>query len=113
MPSSSFVSQGAPIMQVRNITDSTFLGGESLNVLDLSQPSSPTAVALKTTTGAAFNLPTGVGSIFFTPVTATVGVADGAPVQGQNSQPAYVYDLAKGAIVPISLPNSTLSFITY
>jgi hypothetical protein len=113
MPSSSFISSGSPVVQVTNITDPIFLGGGSVGVLDLSQPSSPTAVALKTTAGMAFNFPSGTGGVEFRPLTSTIGVADGAAVQGQNSQPAYVYDLAKGVIVPISMSNSTLAFMTY
>jgi hypothetical protein len=113
MPSSSFISSAGPVVQVTNITDPIFLGGGSVDVLDLSQPSSPTAVALKTTAGMAFNFPSGTGGVDFRPLTSTIGVADGAAVKGQNSQPAYVYDLAKGVIVPISMSNSTLSFMTY
>jgi hypothetical protein len=112
-PSSSFITSAGPVLQVINITDPIFLGGGSVNLLDLSQPSSPTAVALKTTAGMAFSFPSGTGSVEFRPVSSTIGVADGAAVQGQNSQPAYVYDLAKGVIVPISMPNSALSFMTY
>jgi hypothetical protein len=111
--SSSFISSAGPVVQVTNITDPIFLGGGSVGVLDLSQPSSPTAVPLKTTAGMAFNFPSGTGNVEFRPLTSTIGVADGAAVQGRNSQPAYVYDLAKGVIVPISMSNSTLSFMTY
>jgi hypothetical protein len=113
MPSSAFISSAGPVVQVTNITAPIFLGGGSVGTLDLSQPSSPTAVALKTTAGTAFDFPSGTGSVDFRPLTSTIGVADGAAVKGQNSQPAYVYDLAKGVIVPISMPNSTLSFTTY
>jgi hypothetical protein len=111
-PSSSFISSAGPVIQVTNITDPFFLGGGSVSVLDLSQPSSPTPVALKTTAGMAFNFPSGTGHVSFNPVTSTIGVADGSAVKGQNLQPAWVYDLAKGVIVPISMPNSTFSFLT-
>src|SRR6202043_1584427 len=43
-PASSFISSAGPVIQVTNITDPFFLGGGSVSVLDLSQPSSPTPV---------------------------------------------------------------------
>ena len=112
MPSSSFVSNGAPIIQVRNITDSSGLGGGGVYFLDLSQPSSPAPVPLKTATGTAFNLPSGVESIFFIPVAPTIGVADGTAPPSGGTTGALVYDLAKGVVVPVSMPNSIFSFLT-
>ena len=112
MPSSSFVSNGAPIIQVRNITDSSGLGGGGVYFLDLSQPSSPAPVPLKTATGTAFNLPSGVESIFFIPVAPTIGVADGTAPPSGGTTGALVYDLAKGVVVPVSMPNSIFSFFT-
>jgi hypothetical protein len=112
-PSSSFISYAGPVLQVTNITAPSFLGGGAVNVLDLSQPASPTPVALKTTAGMAFNLPSGTGTVAFRPLTPTIGVADGSALQGQNIQPAYVYDLTKGIIVPISVSNAALTFLTY
>jgi hypothetical protein len=112
-PSSSFISSAGPVIQVTNITDPIFLGGGSVNVLDLSQPSSPTPVALKTSAGMAFNFPGGTGQVTFRPLTSTIGVADGWAAQGKNLQSAYVYDLAKGVIVPVSVANTALAFLTY
>jgi hypothetical protein len=111
MPSSSFIS-AVPGIQVRNITDPTFLGGGSVYAVGLSESSSLTSVALKTAAGTAFSFPSGTRHVDFFPVTSTIGVADGNAFQGANPQPALVYDLAKGVIVPISMPNSTLSFLT-
>jgi hypothetical protein len=103
MPSSYFASLGAPAIQVRNVTDS---GGGGVYVLDLSQPSSPTPVALKTVTGTAFNLPSGSEVVSFRQVTPTIGVAEGRTGGG------LVYDLAKGVVVPVSIPNSNFWFLT-
>jgi hypothetical protein len=111
LPSSSFISAD-PVLQVRNITDPDLLGGGGVNVLDLSQPSSPIPVALQTAAGTAFDFPSGTGHVSFSPVTSTIGVADGMAVQGKNPQPAFVYDLAKGVIVPVSIANSSISFLT-
>ena len=63
LPSSSFVSNGAPVLQVRNITDAGYLGGGEVYALDLGQPASPTPVALKLVTGAAFTLPSGTNNV--------------------------------------------------
>jgi hypothetical protein len=112
-PSSSFISYAGPVLQVTNITAPSFLGGGVANVLDLSQPASPTPVALKTTAGMAFNFPAGTGTVAFRPLTPTIGVADGSALRGHNIQPAYVYDLTKGVIVPISVSNAALTFLTY
>jgi hypothetical protein len=110
-PASSFAAQRAPFLQVRNITDAGFLGGGELYSLDLSQPSSPTPVALKTVTGTVFKLPSDTEELFFNPVTPTIGVADSIQITGSPPGPALVYDLAKGIIVPISMPNSYLQFL--
>ena len=109
LPSSYFASQGAPLLQVRNVTYSNGAAtGGQLYVLDLSQPSEPVPVALKTPTGTPFEIPGSVGLIGFSAVTPTIGVSEegGAPGAG------FVYDLTKGVVVPVSMPNSTFYFLT-
>jgi hypothetical protein len=104
MSSSLFASERAPIIQLKNVTDSLHLGGAAVYALDLSQPLSPTAVAFKKSDGSAFTLPNGADSTFFRAVTSTVGVSDGAP--------ALVYDLDKKLIVAVSAPHPTQQFLT-
>jgi hypothetical protein len=111
-PSSYFISSGAPIMQERDITGTTDLGGGGMYVVDLSQPSAPVPVALKTVTGSAFNLPSGTDSVYFKPVTPTISLAQHSSFTGGTPGPALVYDLTKGTIVPVSIPNSNIWFLT-
>jgi hypothetical protein len=115
LPSSYFASQGAPVLQVRDITYSNGspMGGQ-LYVLDLSQPSAPVPVALKTATGTPFEIPSSVvGLVGFSAVTPTIGVSDvGVSEQGGAHGTGFVYDLAKGVVVPVSMPNSTFYFLT-
>ena len=110
-PSSEFVSLRAPILQVRDITDSAGPGGGGLYALDLSQPSSPTPVALKTAAGAAFTFPSGSEDVIFQPITPTIVVADGVGIPG-GAFGGLIYDLVKGTVVPVSMPNSNFTFLT-
>ena len=57
-------------------------------------------------------MPSGVESIFFTPVAPTIGVANGTALPGGGTTVALVYDLAKGVVVPVSMPNSIFTFLT-
>jgi len=113
MPSSEFVTRGAPVIQARNIMDlQGNLGGGSLYEFDLSQPSAPTPRALKTTAGAAFTFPGGTQYVGFRALTRTIAVADGIVVNGKGPGGALVYDRAKGVVVPVSIPNSDFGFLT-
>jgi hypothetical protein len=111
MQSSYFVSVGAPVLQLRNITDPGLLGGGGVFRLDLTQSSSPAPVALNTAAGAPFTLPSGTTNVFFSQITPTMGAADNVST-ATGTGPALVYDLTKQVVVPVSLPNQSVRFVT-
>jgi hypothetical protein len=111
LPSSFFASNRVPMIQVRNISDPSFLGGGNLYAVDLSKISSPTPVTVKTPTGRPAVLPTGADELDFTAVTSTISVSDGIGINGEEPSTALVYDQSKGVIVPVSIPNSTFRFL--
>jgi hypothetical protein len=112
MPSSFFEPSGTSIIQLRNLTDPNSSGGASVYVLDLSLPSSPKAVALKSVSGDPFNLPAGADP-GFSSVTPTIGVANTVATTTGTPAPAMVYDLDRGVVVLISEPDANIVFLTY
>ena len=65
---------------------------------------------MKTATGTPFEIPSSVaGGISFSAVTPTIGVSD---VGVSEPGTGFVYDLAKGVVVPVSMPNSNFYFLT-
>jgi hypothetical protein len=113
MPSSAFISSGgAPVIQLRNMTATGNADGGSLYVFDLSNPASPNPVALKASNGTPFTVPDADHSLFFSPLTPTISVTDGAAEPGGPTTGALLYNSAKGVVVPISMPNSNFYFPT-
>lgn len=104
-PSSAFISSGTSVVQVRDIaaTDGG-LGGGRLSTLDLSQPSAPVLVPLKTAGGAPFSLPSGDPYVFFEQISPTLAVAN-------DSGGGLIADLTHGTVVPVSIPNARISFL--
>lgn len=102
---SLFNSPGDPVLQVRNTPDV----GE-VYALDPSQPGAPTAALLKSTDGAPFNLPSYANSTGLVPITANVGVGETAVSSG-TPRMGLVYDLAKGVMTTVSIPNADVQFV--
>jgi hypothetical protein len=111
MQSSNFLSDGVPVLQVKNITESGNLGGGEVFRLDLTQPSSPAPVAVNTAAGTPFTLPAGTNNVFFVRITPTISAADNVSTT-TSAGPALVYDVTKQVIVPVSLPNQNVMFVT-
>lgn len=99
LPASGFLSAGAPVLQVKNVTGA-YLGGGEVYSLDLSQPATPVATRLTAVTGDAFTLPATMNTTGLYPFTATVGY-------GLNAGGALVYDLGKHVIAPVTIPNKS------
>jgi hypothetical protein len=57
LQSSAFISLAAPIMQVRDITASSYLGGGQVYVLDLTHVGTAPATPLKLPSGAPISIP--------------------------------------------------------
>ena len=104
-PSSTFISAGTPVVQVRDIagTDGG-PGGGTLFSIDLSQPSAPVSTALKTVGGAAFSFRSGAPNVYFSQVTPTLDVAE-------DGGGGLIVDLTKHTVVPVSIPNATIYFL--
>jgi hypothetical protein len=111
MPASAFISIGAPVMQLKSITDASGVGGGALYALDLSQPASPNAVPLKSATGATFILPDNMYVAGVTPVSPTFGF--GEPRFSIGGSILWAYDLVKGVAAPITVPNTSLTVVWY
>jgi hypothetical protein len=104
-PSSAFISSGTSVVQVRDIADTDGgLGGGRLFTLDLSQPSAPVSVALKTPGGAPISFPSGTPYVFFYHINPTLAVAD-------NAGSGLIADLTHRTVVPVSIPNASISFL--
>ena len=110
LQSSFFVSDGAPIMQVRNITAPSYLGGGQVYPLDLGHLTSPPEVPLGLSSGATFSFANDTYLAGLQALTATIGVGD-ASTTGDGPGVLLAYDLAKGVIAPISMPNTSLQFV--
>jgi hypothetical protein len=95
-------------MQLRNITDASGVGGGSIYALDLSSPTNPTGVPLKLSSGAVFKLPAGTSVAALSGTTTNVGTG-GASVPNQFI--GLAYDLAKGIIAPVAIPNTSVNFV--
>jgi len=103
-----YLSAGSPVMQVRDIPGgfSSSIKGGGLYVLDFSQPSSPTPVAVKTTAGTPFVFDSNADYSPFAPINSTITVTSPIGVH----EASLVYDVTKNVVVPVSLPNSAISF---
>jgi hypothetical protein len=98
-------TSGNPVLHATNIVDaSNGFGGADIYHLDVSTPSSPTPMRLTRSDGSAAKMPVGT-TAFALAMNATAGFGGG---QGGNESIVFMYDLAKGFITSVSLPNTGL-----
>jgi hypothetical protein len=109
-PFSAFMSSGAPVIQVKNIPTYYDMRGGQLYALDLSTPATPNPVPLTTSTGTPYTLPIGTTHALFKPLTPTISIAQ--DTEGLPDGTMLIYDQSTGVVAPVSIPNSTLSFLT-
>lgn len=106
-PSSEFLSGSTPLLQVRGIADTGGgVGGGKLYTLDLSQPSAPLSPAFELIGGAPFSFPSNSQYVGL-----TYNQIDSSHAFVQYGDRGLVLDLARRIVVPVSIPNASLSFL--
>jgi hypothetical protein len=107
---SSFVTLAtSPVLQIGDITNPDDFGGGSVSSINVSVPSAPVAMPLTPANGMSSALESGTTFPFAFSISTTIGIggADGA-----TQDFALAYDLSKGLIESISMPNTNLRFMT-